>query len=65
MLSDEISELIASLLAAIERYDDDAVHYKQQLLAALTTLYSVQHALDTGPMPGARPLAEIIRTKKK
>ena len=59
MLSDQIADLIASLTDAIERYEH-SVHYKQQLLAALTSLYSVQHALDTVNMPGARPLNECL-----
>ena len=60
MSSDDISEIITHLLVAIERYDY-AVQHKQELLAALTNLYSAAYALDTGNIPDARSLSECLQ----
>jgi hypothetical protein len=61
MLSDDVSETITHLLAAIERYDY-AVQHKKELLPALTNLYSVVYALDTeGSIADVRPLSECLQ----
>ena len=60
MLSDDLSEIITSLLTAIERHDYAAQH-KRELLASLTNMYSVMNALDTGKDPDARPLSECLQ----
>jgi hypothetical protein len=49
MFSDSISECISNLIKEYLRYDDYSFHYREELINALSHLYSILYKLDCNP----------------
>ena len=59
MLSDDISELMMSLLGSLERHGY-SFRYGTELLEVLANLYKVVYDLDVGADPAARSFDECL-----
>ena len=49
MFSDSISECVSKLIKQYLWYDDYSFHYREELIDALTHLYSILYKLDSHP----------------